>query len=200
MREDTNEVKGVLTETGHFGLRDLLYGEPSFNDVRTLSYCYILVIDAASFNLVFDGDDDLQEVLQENRAKLEERIRALNFVYQSAGREWEKKERKPTGIPSWITFPTKENPENELCSYEEFTNAYKKSWFGQLCRSVCCAAKAWVRFDCVAFENFVIFPGTCSCDALYTPPGHLPLSGFSCWPLAPFWTCSFSCLNCFHSS
>ena len=132
LKEDGDEVKALLEPTGHFGLRDLLYGEPSFNRVKTLSYCILYAVDFTSFNLVCGHDLQLMYEIEQHKGKLEERIELLNMVYKEAAKSWDMKERKPTEIPSWIVFPTQENPRMvDICTYEEFMEAYDTTcgWF-----------------------------------------------------------------------
>ena len=35
------------------------------------------------------------------------------------------KERKPAQTPSWIHFPTQENPYSDFCDYAEFREGYE---------------------------------------------------------------------------
>ena len=124
LKEDTDEVKAILTDTGHFGLRDLLFGEPAFNNIKTLSYCVLGVIEYATFAAVFADDVDLMATVESQKLSLKDRIRALDYVFCKVGAVWEKKERKPTQIPAWITFPTKKKPFTDFCDYEEFQEGY----------------------------------------------------------------------------
>ena len=124
LKEDTDEVKAILTETGHFGLRDLLYGEPAFNNIKTLSYCVLGVIEYATFAAVFADDLELMVAVESQNLSLKERIRALDYVFCKVGAAWEKKERKPSQIPAWITFPTKKKPFVDFCDYNEFQEGY----------------------------------------------------------------------------
>ncbi|CAG7786966.1 unnamed protein product [Allacma fusca] len=134
LKEDTNEVKAILEPTGHFGLRDLLLGEPSHNNIKTLSYCLIYGIDLQSYNEVFEKDDDLIERVEEVKAENADTINVLAQVYADLGKATQIKERKPTDIPSWVYFPTKELPHGEFCDYEEFMEPYdcKFGWLFRL--------------------------------------------------------------------
>ena len=125
LKENTDDVKSILTETGHFGLRDLLYGEPAFNNIKTLSYCVLGVIDYETFTSIFADDMDLMTAVESQQKSLKDRIKALDYVFSRVGGGWEKKERKPSEIPSWITFPTQENPCMDFCDYREFEEGYK---------------------------------------------------------------------------
>ena len=125
MKEDTNEVKSVLIETGHLGLRDLLYGEPSFNNVKTLSYCMVYSIDLASFNNIMQEDEDLMELVINERRNLRTRIRRLNMIFLKSQAGQDQRERKPTEVPSWIKFPNDPTFSNEWCSYGEYEDGFE---------------------------------------------------------------------------
>ncbi|CAG7728316.1 unnamed protein product [Allacma fusca] len=132
LKEESDEIKLILEETGHFGQRDLLFGEPSHNNIKTLSYCVIYAIDLQSYNIVFARDLELQAAVKTKKNDYADRIRHLNNLYASVGKLYHDKERKPTRIPSWIVFPkpTEERPEpfNDFCDCEEFQLPYEGAW------------------------------------------------------------------------
>ena len=139
MKEDTNEVKSILIETGHLGLRDLLYGEPSLNNVKTLSYCMIYSIDLASFNDIMQEDEDLMELVINDRRNLRTRIRRLNNIFLKTQASRDQKERKPSEIPSWIIFPDDPKFANEWCSYGEYEEGFEDTTAGKIAR------QGWVQ-------------------------------------------------------
>ena len=53
-------------------------------------------------------------------------VDALNKIFSLAGEGRSVKERPPTDIPSWVIFPTKEDPNAGLYSYEEFIKPFKE--------------------------------------------------------------------------
>ena len=58
-------------------------------------------------------------------------VHALTEVYAQLGKLYVTKERKPAQVPSWIHFPTKENPYSDFCDYTEFVEGYEGT-FGKL--------------------------------------------------------------------
>ncbi len=63
---DGKPVK-ILTETGHFGLRDLLFGEPAHHDIQTLSYCLLLEVELRDLMEALAKDTELLELVEEEK-------------------------------------------------------------------------------------------------------------------------------------
>ena len=125
-------MKSILEATGHFGLRDLLYAEPAFSNVKTLSYCLIYVLDFQDFSLIFSDDTELMTFIEKKNSVYQATVDALNKIFVLAGKGESVKERPPTDVPSWIMFPTKEDPVKGLYSYQEFIEPFNEPGGGIL--------------------------------------------------------------------
>lgn len=58
-------ASAILTSTGHFGLRDLLFGEPYPYQVKTLSYVVLYAVDYSTFQEVLGDDEGLMEYIND---------------------------------------------------------------------------------------------------------------------------------------
>lgn len=58
-------ASAILTSTGHFGLRDLLFGEPYPYKVKTLSYVVLYAVDYDVFQEVLGDDEGLMDYIKD---------------------------------------------------------------------------------------------------------------------------------------
>jgi hypothetical protein len=59
----------ILEETGHFGLRDLLFGEPAHHNIKTLSYCLLYEVELRDLMEALGKDTELLEIVEEEKVK-----------------------------------------------------------------------------------------------------------------------------------
>ncbi|ODN03013.1 Cyclic nucleotide-gated olfactory channel [Orchesella cincta] len=101
------EAKHILESSSHFGIRDLLFGEPSHYNVRTLSYCYIYEITNDQFLEVFEEDEELLDLIDDERDSRHDEIEEMYNQYSKLERE--KQADRNVEIPSWIHFKLAKN-------------------------------------------------------------------------------------------
>jgi len=61
----------IIEETGHFGIRDLLFGEPAHHDIKTLSYCIFFEVELRDLYNSMRGDTDLVDRVEEEKVQME---------------------------------------------------------------------------------------------------------------------------------
>lgn len=67
--KDETVPLNILDETGHFGIRDLLFGEPAHHDIKTLSYCIFFEVELRDMFQAMRNDLDLVHRVDEEKVK-----------------------------------------------------------------------------------------------------------------------------------
>lgn len=62
---DSVKASAILTSTGHFGLRDLMFGEPYPYMVKTLGYTTLYALDYSAYQDVLGDDEGLAEYIND---------------------------------------------------------------------------------------------------------------------------------------
>ncbi|CAG7731031.1 unnamed protein product [Allacma fusca] len=124
---------GILEATGHFGIRDLLFGEPHEFFIKTKSYVILYAIDFQNFVDSFEGyDEEMMELLYREKTRISERVHDLVFVRGINTHLYDKSEEKPVKIRSFILLPWRKNMTFSYCTYQEyrqiFHNVNRLSW------------------------------------------------------------------------
>ncbi|CAL8137954.1 unnamed protein product [Orchesella dallaii] len=117
------EAKHILESSSHFGIRDLLFGEPSHYNVRTLSYCSVYEITNDQFLEVFEEDEELLDLIDDERDLRHDEIEEMYNQYSKLERE--KQVDRNVEIPSWIHFKLKKNIKGRRgLQYQEYESFY----------------------------------------------------------------------------
>ncbi|CAL8141846.1 unnamed protein product [Orchesella dallaii] len=95
-------ASAILRSTGHFGLRDLLFGEPYPYRVKTLSYVVLYSVDYSVFQEVLGDDEGLMEYIKDELKRREDEI--SNYQNVRVVDEDGPSEREVVS-PSWLTYP-----------------------------------------------------------------------------------------------
>ncbi|ODN05547.1 Potassium voltage-gated channel subfamily H member 6 [Orchesella cincta] len=95
-------ASAILRSTGHFGLRDLLFGEPYPYKVKTLSYVVLYSVDYAVFEEVLGDDEGLLEYIKDELKRREDEI--SNYRDSRIVDEDGPSEREVVS-PSWLIYP-----------------------------------------------------------------------------------------------
>lgn len=131
--EDLDTPKHILEASCHFGIRDLLFGEPSHFNIRSLSYCYLYEITYDQLCEVFKEEQDLLDLFEDEKEARNDEIEALYNEYNRVERE--RCVDAITEIPSWNHFrPAKDNRGRQGRRFVEYKGFFDKFSCGKLFR------------------------------------------------------------------
>ncbi|CAL8148468.1 unnamed protein product [Orchesella dallaii] len=103
--EKCHEPVSILEPSCHFGVRDLLFGEPSHYIIRSLSYVCMYSIKHTQFkNLFNDHDDEFGDLIGQEKQRTKHVIREMTVMYSKMAKNVPNPD-KPTRIPSWVVIP-----------------------------------------------------------------------------------------------
>lgn len=133
--ENYKEPKHILEASSHFGIRDLLFGEPSHFTIRTLSYCLVYEITNENVLEVFEEDTELLDLIDDEKDIRHDEIEDMYNQYSQLERDQHADAH--IEIPSWMYFrPAKEDRGRggrKFVEYDkffdEFTGGKVMKWF-----------------------------------------------------------------------
>lgn len=121
--EGNSEPKEILEATSHFGIRDLLFGEPSHFTIRTLSFCYMFEITNDQMLEVFEEDSELLDLIEDEKTYLHDEIERWYSKYSKLERDQHADAFME--VPSWVYFkPTKDNRGRAGRQYDEYSTFF----------------------------------------------------------------------------
>jgi len=124
-QEEVVEPVNILAASAHFGIRDLLFGEPCHYYIKTLSFCFIYEIKYEQFAEVFEEDEDLMDAIETARARVKDEVELMYSRYAQLKKQVTA-EDQPITIPSVIDYqPPKDPDEKPSLETEEYNELFK---------------------------------------------------------------------------